>query len=56
MRIRLSSTIVERYWSNAALMGLLTLLYAPLLLHWVDGWLRKNISIEHEYFSHGIIG
>ena len=56
MRIRLSSTIVERYWSNAALIGLLTLLYAPLLLHWVDGWLRKNISIEHEYFSHGIIG
>ena len=56
MRIRLSSTLVDRYWSNAALIGLLTLLYAPVLLHWVDGWLRKSISIEHEYFSHGVIG
>ncbi|MCY7273227.1 MAG: archaeosortase/exosortase family protein, partial [Phormidesmis sp. CAN_BIN44] len=56
MRIRLSPTVVERYMSNPARMGLLTLLYAPLLLHWVDGWLRKSISIEHEYFSHGIIG
>jgi cyanoexosortase B len=26
------------------------------LLHWLDGWLHKNISTEHEYFSHGIIG
>jgi cyanoexosortase B len=32
------------------------LLYAPLLVHWYDGWLHKNISIEHEYFSHGLIG
>jgi cyanoexosortase B len=56
MRVRLSSTIVERYWSNAALIGLLTLLYAPLILYWYDGWLRKSISIEHEYFSHGMIG
>ena len=56
MRIRLSSTLVDRDWSNAALIGLLTLLYAPVLLHWVDGWLRKSISIEHEYFSHGVIG
>ena len=56
MRIRLSSTLVDRYWGNAALIGLLTLLYAPILLHWIDGWLRKSISIEHEYFSHGVIG
>ena len=56
MRIRLSSTLVDRYWSDAALIGSLTLLYAPVLLHWVDGWLRKSISIEHEYFSHGLIG
>ncbi|MGB3495525.1 MAG: cyanoexosortase B [Elainellaceae cyanobacterium] len=34
----------------------LTLLYAPLLLHWYDGWLHKSISIEHEYFSHGLLG
>ena len=57
MRIRLfSAPIVERYGGNAALIGLLMLLYAPLLLHWVNGWLRKSISIEHEYFSHGVIG
>ncbi len=57
MRIRLfSSPLVDRYGSSVALMGLLTLLYAPLLLHWLDGWLRKSISIEHEYFSHGVIG
>jgi cyanoexosortase B len=26
------------------------------LWHWTDGWLNKNIDIEHEYFSHGLIG
>lgn len=41
---------------NLAIAALLTALYAPLLLHWVDGWIHKNISIEHEYFSHGLIG
>ncbi|MEO0869376.1 MAG: cyanoexosortase B, partial [Cyanobacteria bacterium J06642_11] len=31
--------------------------YGPLLYHWVwDGWVNKNISIQHEYFSHGILG
>lgn len=39
-----------------ALLGLLVLLYAPLLGYWADGWLNKSISIEHEYFSHGLIG
>ncbi len=39
-----------------AILGVLTLLYAPILLHWLDGWLNKTISTEHEYFSHGIIG
>lgn len=39
-----------------ALMGLLTVMYGPLLWHWVDGWLNKSISIQHEYFSHGLIG
>lgn len=38
------------------ILGILGLLYAPLLLHWLDGWLNKSISTEHEYFSHGIIG
>ena len=41
---------------NFALIGVLLLLYAPILLHWLDGWVKKSISIEHEYFSHGIIG
>ncbi len=39
-----------------AIVGVLALLYAPILLHWLDGWLNKTISTEHEYFSHGIIG
>ncbi|MBF2015269.1 MAG: cyanoexosortase B [Rivularia sp. T60_A2020_040] len=39
-----------------AILAILGLLYAPLIYHWFDGWLNKNISIEHEYFSHGMIG
>lgn len=42
--------------SNIAILGVLLLLYAPVLLYWWDGWLKKSISTEHEYFSHGIIG
>jgi len=41
---------------SIALIGLLTMMYGPLLWHWVDGWLNKSISIQHEYFSHGLIG
>ena len=41
---------------SSAILALLALLYAPLLAHWYDGWLHKNISTEHEYFSHGLIG
>ncbi|QIR36383.1 cyanoexosortase B [Tolypothrix sp. PCC 7910] len=41
---------------SLAIFGVLILLYAPILLHWLDGWLHKNISTEHEYFSHGMIG
>lgn len=47
---------IERYLLNASLVVALGLLYAPLLIYWYDGWLEKNISIEHEYFSHGLIG
>ncbi|MGF1492311.1 MAG: cyanoexosortase B [Microcoleaceae cyanobacterium] len=47
---------LEKYLLNGAILGLLTLMYAPLIIHWYDGWLNKNISIEHEYFSHGLIG
>jgi cyanoexosortase B len=39
-----------------AILVILVLLYAPVLLHWWEGWIEKNISTEHEYFSHGIIG
>ncbi|NJM72219.1 MAG: cyanoexosortase B [Scytonema sp. RU_4_4] len=39
-----------------AILGILLLLYAPILLYWGEGWLKKSISIEHEYFSHGLIG
>ncbi|AFZ58917.1 cyanoexosortase B [Anabaena cylindrica FACHB-243] len=41
---------------NLGILIIFFLLYAPILLHWLDGWLHKSISIEHEYFSHGIIG
>ncbi|HLO88006.1 MAG TPA: cyanoexosortase B [Nostocaceae cyanobacterium] len=41
---------------NLGILGVFLLLYAPILIHWLDGWLHKNISTEHEYFSHGIIG
>lgn len=41
---------------NYAILSVLVLLYAPLVIFWYDGWINKNISIEHEYFSHGIIG
>jgi cyanoexosortase B len=41
---------------SIAIIVLLALMYGPLLWHWVDGWLSKSISIQHEYFSHGLIG
>ena len=49
-------TAIEQHLLGGAILSLLTLLYAPLVVHWYDGWLNKNISIEHEYFSHGLIG
>ncbi|MGG6263815.1 cyanoexosortase B [Leptolyngbya sp. AN03gr2] len=55
MHIRRFS-FLDRHWSDVVLLGLLAVLYVPLLVHWYDGWIRKSISIEHEYFSHGIIG
>ncbi|KOP23710.1 cyanoexosortase B [Hapalosiphon sp. MRB220] len=48
--------IISQKLLNLAIISILGLLYAPLLLHWLDGWLHKNISTEHEYFSHGMIG
>ncbi|AFZ03723.1 cyanoexosortase B [Calothrix sp. PCC 6303] len=38
------------------ILGVLLFLYAPVLIHWYDGWMNKSISTEHEYFSHGLIG
>ncbi len=43
-------------WLNLAIFSILLLLYSPIFIHWVDGWVHKTISTEHEYFSHGIIG
>ncbi|MDJ1184393.1 cyanoexosortase B [Roseofilum casamattae] len=47
---------IPRSWLNYTLIALPLLIYGPLLIHWCDGWLNKSISIEHEYFSHGLIG
>lgn len=41
---------------NWVLIAILAVMYVPLFLYWADGWLAKSISIEHEYFSHGLIG
>ncbi|MEL6764576.1 MAG: cyanoexosortase B [Cyanobacteria bacterium J06607_6] len=41
---------------EGVILGLMAILYVPLLWHWVDGWLNKSISIQHEYFSHGLLG
>ncbi len=56
MRTATLSDFLERNLTNVITFGLLTLLYGPVLWHWTDGWLNKNIDIEHEYFSHGLIG
>jgi len=50
------SIAIEQYLMPGIVVVLMVLLYAPLLIHWYDGWLNKNIGIEHEYFSHGLIG
>ena len=41
---------------EGAIAGMVAILYGPLIAHWVDGWVNKSISIQHEYFSHGLIG
>jgi cyanoexosortase B len=41
---------------ECVILALVGILYGPLLWHWVDGWLNKSISIQHEYFSHGLLG
>ena len=47
---------IEGKLFNLLIIGFLAILYTPLIIHWCDGWINKSISIEHEYFSHGLIG
>lgn len=47
---------VKRHPAEVATLLLLAVLYVPLLLYWVDGWLNKSISIDHEYFSYALLG
>ncbi|NEP83111.1 MAG: cyanoexosortase B, partial [Okeania sp. SIO3B3] len=47
---------IEQNILTIAIAALIFLMYVPLIIYWYDGWLNKSISIEHEYFSHGIIG
>lgn len=57
MQIKLKSPIrLTPRLLNGAIIGCLLILYAPLLIYWYDGWINKTIGIEHEYFSHGVIG
>ncbi len=53
---RKPKNLIEQHLLSASILAILAMLYAPLVLHWYDGWLNKNISTEHEYFSHGMIG
>ncbi|MEM1368019.1 MAG: cyanoexosortase B [Cyanobacteria bacterium P01_H01_bin.15] len=56
-KIRQIQTIWQSYsWFTWTLLGLLAILYGPMLYHWYDGWVNKSIDINHEYFSHGVIG
>ncbi len=47
---------IERNLGNVLIIGFLAVLYAPIIFFWYDGWLNKSINIDHEYFSHAIIG
>lgn len=47
---------VKRHSAEIATLILLAVLYVPLMLYWIDGWLNKSISIDHEYFSYALLG
>ena len=47
---------LEQNLLTIAIVALICLMYVPLIIYWYDGWISKSISIQHEYFSHGIIG
>ena len=46
----------RRHWAEIAAIALLSILYVPLMVYWVDGWLNKSIGIDHEYFSYALLG
>lgn len=50
------TTLAKKHPWEIGIVTAILLLYVPLIIHWYDGWLNKTISIEHEYFSHGLIG
>ena len=55
--ISISQSKASRWSLELIVISCLVILYGPLLYHWGwDGWVNKNISIQHEYFSHGILG
>lgn len=47
---------VKNHLAEIVTFGLLAVLYVPLMLYWIDGWLNKSISIDHEYFSFALLG
>ena len=47
---------IEQHLLIGAILASIFLMYTPLVIYWYDGWINKSISIEHEYFSHGLIG
>lgn len=56
MQVRYQSAFQKNQIFNWLIFGLLGVMYLPVVSHWVDGWLNKSIGIEHEYFSHALIG
>ncbi len=47
---------IKRHPAEITTFLLLAVLYVPLMLYWIDGWINKSISIDHEYFSYALIG
>ena len=45
-----------RWGIGGVIAVLMAITYGPLAWHWVDGWINKSISLEHEYFSYGLLG
>lgn len=57
MQIRLKTHLtLTPSFLNITMIGCLFILYSPLIIYWYNGWVNKTIGIEHEYFSHGVIG